>query len=182
MCGRRGGRLASLVAAPRLPWALRLLAGAMMISVGLQLAGWTRVLRPVEWIGHVVWGRISGIAVRFTVVRSTSGAFVFGLLWGWLPCGLVYAALALASTTGSAADGALAMTAFGVGTLPMLVALGWTGAFATRNARSARVRWLAATAMLLLGLVQVAAAGRSMRSAASSAPACHGRTSANVTG
>jgi hypothetical protein len=179
--GAAGGGLASMVAAERLPWALRLLAGALMISVGLHLAGLTKALRPVEWLGHVVWGRISGTALRFSVVRSTSGAFVFGLLWGWLPCGLVYAALALASATGSAAHGALAMTAFGVGTLPMLVALGWTGAFATRHARSARVRWLAAAAMLLLGLVQVAAAGRSMRSAATP-PACHSTTTANITG
>ena len=173
--GAAGGGLIAMLAVDRLPWALRLLAGAMMIAVGLHLAGFTRALRPVEWLGHVLWKRIAGPAMRFAVVRSLSGAFVFGLLWGWLPCGLVYAALALAGATGSALQGAVVMTAFGVGTLPALAALAWTGAVVARHARTRRIRWIAAAAMLLLGAVQMATAGMFMRSAAT-APACHHAT------
>jgi hypothetical protein len=51
-------------------------------------------------------------------------ALGLGLLWGWLPCGMVYAALAWALAAGNATDGALLMVAFGLGTLPMLFALG----------------------------------------------------------
>jgi sulfite exporter TauE/SafE len=49
-----------------------------------------------------------------------SQAFPLGMLWGWLPCGLV-SALASALTAGSAERGALMMLAFGLGTLPNLL-------------------------------------------------------------
>ena len=48
-----------------------------------------------------------------------------GLAWGWLPCAMVYAALAAAAFSGGAAGGALAMLAFGLGTLPFLLGAGW---------------------------------------------------------
>jgi len=51
-------------------------------------------------------------------------AFPLGLLWGWLPCGLVYSALVTALTSGSALRGAGLMLAFGAGTLPTLLLAG----------------------------------------------------------
>ena len=51
-------------------------------------------------------------------------AFPLGLLWGWLPCGLVYSALVTALTSGSAWCGAALMLAFGAGTLPTLLLAG----------------------------------------------------------
>ena len=47
-----------------------------------------------------------------------------GALWGWLPCGLVYSVLLTALASGSAPRGALIMLAFGLGTLPNLLAIG----------------------------------------------------------
>jgi sulfite exporter TauE/SafE len=170
--GAVGGGLTSALALERLPWALRFFAGALMISVGLRLAGFTGAMRPLEWLGHALWKVISVLALKVATVKSTPSAFAFGLLWGWLPCGLVYAALALAGTTGSAPEGALAMAAFGIGTLPMLATLGWTGALVTRHARTRWVRYVAAAAMLALGALQMAAAGRSLWSPATT-PACH---------
>ncbi|MGA2449463.1 MAG: sulfite exporter TauE/SafE family protein [Polyangiaceae bacterium] len=170
--GATGGGLKAVLGSDRLPWALRLVAGAVMILVGLHLAGFPGAIRVLEWPGHLLWRRISGLALRVAAARSTSAAFAFGLLWGWLPCGLVYAALALAGTTGSAPSGALAMVAFGVGTFPMLAMVGVTGAIVTRHTRARWVRLVAAAAMLVLGAVQIEAAGRSMVASAS-APACH---------
>jgi sulfite exporter TauE/SafE len=46
------------------------------------------------------------------------------MIWGWLPCGLVYAALAVAVTTGDVLKSSLTMLAFGVGTLPAVVGVG----------------------------------------------------------
>jgi len=54
------------------------------------------------------------------------------MLWGWLPCGLVYNASLYALASGSAAKGALYLLAFGLGTLPNLLA---AGLFATQLRR-----------------------------------------------
>ena len=56
-------------------------------------------------------------------VRSPSHAFLFGLIWGWLPCGLVYAELAVATASGGPITGALVMGSFGVGTAVSLSAV-----------------------------------------------------------
>jgi hypothetical protein len=165
----------ALLAMARLPWVLRIIAGVLMIAVGLRLAGLASALRSMEWLGHAVWGRVSGFASRLALARSLAGTFVFGLIWGWLPCGLVYSALAIAVTTGSAWGGAAAMTAFGVGTLPALATLIWTGSVVKRYARTREARWVAAAAMLLLGTIQIAVAGRSLFSR-DAAPTCHQAT------
>lgn len=49
---------------------------------------------------------------------------MLGMLWGWLPCGMVYSVLAGAAVSGDAVNGAAIMAAFGAGTLPLLLALG----------------------------------------------------------
>ena len=53
--------------------------------------------------------------------------YALGLALGFLPCGLLYGALATSAAAGSAVSGALAMSAFGLGTVPALVAIGWGG-------------------------------------------------------
>ncbi len=68
--------------------------------------------------------------------RSYKGLFLIGLANGLLPCGLVYLAIAGAIGTGSATLGALFMIVFGLGTLPMMMLIGWAGNFVTATARS----------------------------------------------
>lgn len=58
------------------------------------------------------------------------GLYGFGLVLGLLPCGLLWGALAIAAGTGDAATGARAMAGFALGTMPVLIAIGWAGAFA----------------------------------------------------
>ena len=54
---------------------------------------------------------------------------MIGLLWGWLPCGLVYSVLVTAMTTGGALRGALVMSLFAGGQLEFVVAGGRKGGF-----------------------------------------------------
>jgi sulfite exporter TauE/SafE len=67
--------------------------------------------------------------------RGRFSGFARGLALGFLPCGLIYAALIAATGAGGALHGALALAAFGLGTVPALVAVGWLGLAAGR-------RWL----------------------------------------
>jgi sulfite exporter TauE/SafE len=104
--------------------ALLVLANVVLILVGLHLAGFGSLIRRSEVIGLPVWRRIQPYAMKF----SKQNAFLAGAAWGFIPCGLVYGALATAVFAGSPAAGAAAMAAFGLGTLPWLLAAGVTAA------------------------------------------------------
>lgn len=103
---------------------LYFLANLMLVALGLYLLGVTRALAFSERLGQHLWWRVQPLTRRFLPARSAMQAFPLGLLWGWLPCGLVYSALASALTAGSANRGALLMLAFGFGTLPNLLLAG----------------------------------------------------------
>ena len=103
---------------------LYLLANLMLIALGLYLLGVTRALAFTERFGQHLWRRLQPMTRRLLPATSMAQAFPLGLLWGWLPCGLVYSALATSLTAGSAGRGALLMLAFGLGTLPNLLLAG----------------------------------------------------------
>jgi len=104
---------------------LHLAANGMLVLVGLYLAGADRLLAPLESLGMPLWRRLQPLAARLLPARTMSGAYLAGLAWGWLPCAMVYAALAAATFSGGAAAGAFGMAAFGLGTLPFLLGAGW---------------------------------------------------------
>jgi hypothetical protein len=80
-------------------------------------------------------------------VKSPLQALALGVIWGWLPCGLVYSTLAWAATAGDAVQSASLMLAFGAGTLPMLLLM---GSFADKLGFFTRNRWTRYTAGILL--------------------------------
>lgn len=107
-----------------LQYALYLFASLMLVALGLYLLGAPQLLAPVERAGQGLWRRIQPLTGRFLPVRGVAQALPLGLLWGWLPCGLVYSALTTALASGSAVRGGLLMLAFGFGTLPNLLLAG----------------------------------------------------------
>lgn len=115
--------------------ALRALAGAMLVAIGLQIALNWHLLRAIESMGFRLWQRISPAARSLIGRRGVLPALLLGGLWGWLPCGLVYSMLAAASFSGGSLEGAGFMVAFGLGTAPALIA---TGTAATRLQRLTR--------------------------------------------
>jgi sulfite exporter TauE/SafE len=109
-----------------LPVQMTLYVGAnlMMVALGLYLTGLTRTLAFTERAGQWLWQRVQPATKRFLPVRGVAQAFPLGMLWGWLPCGLVYSVLTMTLLSGSAARGAATMLAFGLGTLPNLMLAG----------------------------------------------------------
>ena len=108
---------------------LRLGTALIVVLIGLKLALGSRSgtwLRAPERWGAKVWQRIGPLASRLPA-QPTLRALSLGLLWGWLPCGLVYSVLLAAAFTGSAWAGAATMIAFGVGTLPVMLTLSQAG-------------------------------------------------------
>jgi sulfite exporter TauE/SafE len=128
LAGALAGALgsASLVLSDQLPVRLMLyvLANLMLVALGLYLVGVTRALALSERLGQKLWRHVHPLSKRFLPARTVAQAFPLGLLWGWLPCGLVYGALVSALSSGSALRGAGSMLAFGLGTLPNLLLAG----------------------------------------------------------
>lgn len=134
---------------PALQNALYLLASLMLVAMGCYLLGFTQFLAPFERGGQSLWRRIQPLTRRFLPVRGAAQALPLGLLWGWLPCGLVYSALATALAAGSAGQGALLMLAFGLGTLPNLLLAGLLLTRFRRFAQASVVR--AISGLLVMG-------------------------------
>ncbi len=100
-----------------------MIAGAFMIALGVHIAQWWKAMSVFERAGGKLWQKLTPIFAKYLPARFLRHAFVGGVIWGWLPCGLVYSVLALAAVSGNAIYGAAIMMAFGIGTLPMLFAM-----------------------------------------------------------
>jgi sulfite exporter TauE/SafE len=136
---------------------LLVLANVVLILVGLQLAGKGAALARLEALGAPLWRRLQPAAARLLAARTPLHVYAAGLFWGWLPCGLVYGALVLAAAgAGSALEGAQAMLAYGIGTLPWLMAAGLAAARMRAWFARRAVRVAAGGAVLAFGLYGVA--------------------------
>jgi uncharacterized protein len=104
---------------------IRGLAGLMLIAMGLYLAGWWSGLIYLEGLGRYLWNYVQPLSKLLLPVNSISKAMVLGGIWGWLPCGLIYSMLIYAVAQGNFLNAALAMLAFGIGTLPSMMVAGF---------------------------------------------------------
>ncbi|MEW6118650.1 MAG: sulfite exporter TauE/SafE family protein [Pseudomonadota bacterium] len=103
---------------------LFVLAQVVMILLGLYLAGFNQWVLVFERAGGVLWRAVKPLFQKLLPVKSLPQAVLAGMVWGWLPCGLVYSVLVSALAAGSATSGAALMLAFGLGTLPNLLGMG----------------------------------------------------------
>ena len=131
---------------------LRIVAGLLLISMGLYLGGWWSGLTRIEAIGRGLWRHIQPVASRLLPVSSLPRALLLGALWGWLPCGLVYSTLLWAASQGDALDSSLLMLAFGLGTWPVLLATGMAAERLTALLRRRGVRMAGGLLVVLFGL------------------------------
>jgi len=149
-----GTRLVGLT--PALAGPVRLAAGVIIILIGLQIAFDLRVLGGLERMGSMIWERVAPLTKGLLPVNSAPRALGLGLLWGLLPCGLVYSVLLVAATSAEAADGALVMVAFGLGTTPAMLMTGLGAARLARIMQRKRTRLGAGLLIVLLGILTVA--------------------------
>jgi sulfite exporter TauE/SafE len=132
-------------------------ASAALLVIALYLAGVSRVQRALESAGSVIWRRIQPWSRRFLPANTPSRALGLGAVWGWLPCGMVYAVLVTAVAAANAAEGAFIMLAFGLGTLPNVLVLS-AMASRVRALRSRVVRFAAAAALAVFAVIGPVAA------------------------
>jgi sulfite exporter TauE/SafE len=104
--------------------ALTVVAALFMLLIAIHISGLYTALAPLERLGGHLWQKLQPLARRLLPVKHLPGALVLGGLWGFIPCGMVYAALAASLAGGGALEGGALMLAFGLGTLPMLAVIG----------------------------------------------------------
>lgn len=129
-----------------------LLSGLVFIALGLYLTGWWRGLAALERLGQRLWRRIEPLGRRLLPVDSVPKAILAGMVWGWLPCGLVYAALLIAVTRADPLAAASFMLVFGLGTLPMMLSIGLAGLQLQRLRQHPVTRIGAGVFMLVVGV------------------------------
>tara|TARA_R110001592_G_scaffold296139_2_gene566478 strand:+ start:7886 stop:8581 length:696 start_codon:yes stop_codon:yes gene_type:complete len=131
---------------------LRYLAALMLILMGLYIGKWFNGIIYTEKLGKLLWPMIQPLSRRFMPVKSIKDAVLVGMVWGWLPCGLVYSALIWASLESSVSGSMLIMLSFGLGTLPAMLA---TGLFAQKFNQFIRKTWFrnaSASMMIAFGI------------------------------
>jgi sulfite exporter TauE/SafE len=150
--GWLGGLLMAAGARSLVDDVLRLTAAVLMVGIGLHLGGWFPRLAWVERLGEPVWRRLEPLARRLVPVRGLPMALLYGAIWGWLPCGLVYGMLIGAPAQGGALGGALYMALFGLGTLPVSIGGGFLAGRLYGLGRDRRLQALAGALVIALGL------------------------------
>ena len=138
--------------------ALRVFAGLFLVAAGLYLSGWWMGMARVEQAGSRAWRHIAPFARRLGPLDRPWKLVALGAIWGWLPCGLVYAALAGAVAAGGAFEGARWMACFGLGTLPIMLTGGALSNALMGFVNRGRVRWAVGALVIGFGLWTIAAA------------------------
>ena len=147
-----------------------LAGGATAVFASLEIFGWLSAilliaaagLLAAQALGMAVnaaspaTNLVARLAVPLSASHTALARYGLGVVLGFLPCGLLYAALAAAAGTGSVVSGAVAMSCFALGTVPSLVAVGWGGVIMRRHLRTV-AKWvspplLAGNALVMLAL------------------------------
>lgn len=150
--GAAAGWLGDGLALPGWAAALRILTGALLVAIGLQLAfGWSG-LKRIEALGLPLWRRLAPRVGALLPVRKPADAALLGMLWGWLPCGLVYTMLLAALLSGDAVSGASLMAAFGLGTVPAMAGVAAAGNSLAPLVRRQSLRAAAGVFVAILGV------------------------------
>jgi sulfite exporter TauE/SafE len=148
---------------------LAIVAGAALVAVGAAMAG---VLPRTRWrvLSTVPCSAAIGLKTML-LAPGLRGAMLAGMFTGFIPCGLVYAFLLKAVSSGGPLEGALTMAVFGAGTAPLLVLTG-VGASALGVARRQRLLKFAAWCVVVTGMIAIARGAWQLSQRPSAMPSC----------
>lgn len=131
---------------------LRIIAGALLVAMGLYVGNWWTGLTRLERVGVPLWSRLQPLTKKLLPVKSAVGALALGGLWGWLPCGLVYSALGWAITADNTVEASARMLFFGIGTLPAMLTMSIAADSSRRWLQQKNTRRAAGVLLIAFGL------------------------------
>lgn len=132
----------------------RIVLGAVLMLIGLAMLG-LPLFNHLEKVGMRFWQSLAPLRKKVFPIDSFGKALFAGLLWGFLPCGLVYGALMMAIAGNDIATGAALMFVFGLGTMPMLIATQKTVGMLQSSIKHFRLRQINGVIMILSGLAVI---------------------------
>jgi sulfite exporter TauE/SafE len=141
---------------------LQLFGGIMLLLMALYVSRVWTVLTKLEIFGAVLWRKIQPFSTKLLPINTPTKALLYGLCWGYLPCGLVYSGLSYSLSSGSAQAGALWMLAFGLGTLPAVLLTGQAAQFVITFKQHTVVRFISAAVLAYFGLYTIYLALRAL--------------------
>jgi len=155
--GAFGHGLVGLLRDPWIGLSLRALSGLALVVVALRLLGVRALPRLLSQPGQRAWLRLRPLQQRLLPADTLPRRLGIGALWGWLPCGLSYSLLTVAWLQAHPRNSALTMLAFGLGTLPVMLPLTWSGQRMGLWLQRPGLRTAAAALVLAAGLLTIAA-------------------------
>jgi uncharacterized protein len=162
-CGLLGATLQTILDLARIGAWLRTASGVLLLMIALRTLSPWNPLRWLETLGAKFWRGLQPLTRKTAALNGNAHAIALGFLWGWLPCGLVYSMLLFAALSGRALDGATILLAFGLGTLPAMLASSVLTAQARNLLRSQWPRLASGVLLLALGVwmiwISLSAAG-----------------------
>lgn len=134
---------------------LKIISGIFLIILGLHINKWTNIFNTLEKIGFIFWKNVA-LAKKHTFDKEKNASyFKLGLMWGLLPCGLVYSNIALCIASQSIQNSLIATISFGLGTLPAIL----TGSFLSikiiNNKKLKIIKFLISLIIIILGFSQI---------------------------
>lgn len=151
---------------------LRIGLGVVMLVIGARLLLQRQGQSGFEKAGALLWRRIAPFARRLDPANRTRDLAILGLMWGYLPCGMVYSMLAVAALSGGALTGSGTMFAFGIGTLPAMLGLSLAGSRVS-TLRTGKARRGLGAVLVLSGLWVAAMPTNQMLNSFQEAPSGH---------
>lgn len=148
------GAIASSTVSTTLP-ILSWISAVFLILLALYISDWWKGLSYLERIGGHLWRKVQPLSKRFLPFKHPGYALGYGMVWGWLPCGLVYTALTWSLASGSAFDGAMFMMLFGLGTFPALVATSLGASFLLPVLQHRFTRNIVAICLILFAIILI---------------------------
>lgn len=131
---------------------LRFISGILLALMGLYIIGTTKALLWLEKLGTGLWKKVQPFSRSLIPVKSIQQAISLGLIWGLLPCGLVYSTLSWALVSADPIKSASLMMMFGFGNMPALLSLAVFTNQLTRFKQNAIVKSLIGSSIFVFGI------------------------------
>lgn len=157
VAGAFGQGIVSVARNEWLELGLRMAVGAVLVLSALRLLDRNGRLSLLSGTGGALWQSLRPLQRRLLPANTSGRRLALGMLWGWMPCGLSTTLLAAAWLQADAADGALTMAAFGLGTLPVMLPLTWSGARIGQRLQRGGWRVAAGGLVMTMGLLTMTA-------------------------
>ncbi len=129
---------------------LRIFSAIFLVLMAGYIGRWWMVLAKFEKIGQSIFNPMKTLSKKLLPLKNPSQALLLGTVWGFLPCGLVYSALAYSASSSNIAEAALRMMFFGLGTFPAVGLMGGAASTVKRYLQKNSIKQLAAISMLVI--------------------------------